>query len=380
MPRILHVISGLKVGGAEMMLHRLILSLSQSQGEYQHIVAALDPVGEMRERLRKAGIVLVIFDFKRAPVKELLRLTALIRRMKPAIVQTWLYHADLLGGIAARLAGCKKVIWGIRTTDVAKGGSRATALVRWLCASLSHWVPHTIVCAAEAARSAHAGLGYCARRMVVVPNGFNMTHLQADGSQVAALRHACGFGSQSLVIGTLGRFNPAKDQRNFVRAAGMLAPLYSNVRFLLVGRDCDQGNEVLAEWIAATGYANRFVLLGERSDVPVCLAAMDVFALPSRTEGFPNVLAEAMAMGRPCVTTDVGDAAVVLGGCGVIVQPEDSPALAQGLTRMLSLTPQQRKELGSKARARIADEFSMARSAERFAAVYEDVLKNPRKK
>lgn len=377
MLRILHVISGLKVGGAEMMLHRLILS--QSQGEYQHVVAALDPLGEMRERFQQSGVELFIFDFKRAPVKELLRLTALIRRLKPAIVQTWLYHADLLGGIAARLAGCKRVIWGIRTTDVSKGGSRATALVRWLCARLSYWVPHTIVCAAEAARRVHADLGYCARRMVVVPNGFDMMHLQAERAEVAALRRYCGFGPQALVIGTLGRFNPAKDQRNFVRAAGMLAPVYSHARFLLVGRDCDEGNEVLAEWIAATGYANRFVLLGERSDVPVCLAAMDVFTLPSRTEGFPNVLAEAMAMGRPCVTTDVGDAAVVLGCCGVIVQPEDSTALAQGLTRMLSLTPQQQKELGSTGRVRIAGEFSMARIAELFAAVYQDVLKNPRK-
>lgn len=377
MPRILHVISGLKVGGAEMMLHRLILS--ESRGEYEHVVAALDPVGEMRDRFNQAGVELIIFDFKRAPIRELFRLTAFIRRMKPAIVQTWLYHADLLGGIAARLAGCRKVIWGIRTTDVAKGGSRATALLRWLCARLSYWVPHTIVCAAEAARRTHAGLGYCAQHMVVIPNGFDLTPLQADGAQVAALRHACGFGPQALVIGTLGRFNPAKDQHNFVRAAGMLAAKHAYARFLLVGRDCDKSNATLAKWIAATGVADRFVLLGERSDVPVCLAAMDMFALPSRTEGFPNVLAEAMAMRRPCVTTDVGDAAVVLGDCGIIVPAEDAAALAHGLSSLLSLSPQQRDELGATARARITREFSMARSAEGFAAVYENVLKNPRR-
>jgi glycosyltransferase involved in cell wall biosynthesis len=378
MPRILHVISGLKVGGAEMMLYRLILS--ERRGEYEHVVVALDPVGEMRERFRQAGIELIIFDFKRAPIKELFRLARLIRRLKPAIVQTWLYHADLLGGVAARLAGCQKVIWGVRTTDVAKGGSRATARVRWLCARLSHWVPHTIVCAAEAARRAHAGLGYCAKRMVVIPNGFDMSRMHADALQVSALRQSCDFDPDTLVIGTLGRFNPAKDQHNFVRAAGMLAPAYAHAKFLLVGRDCDEGNETLAEWIAATGVEDRFVLLGERSDVPVCLSAMDLFALPSRTEGFPNVLAEAMAMGRPCVTADVGDAAIVLGDCGVIVPPEDSTALAQGLTHLLSLTPQQREELGTAAHARIAEVFSMARSAERFAAVYEDVLKNPRVK
>jgi glycosyltransferase involved in cell wall biosynthesis len=353
-----------------MMLHRLILS--QSQGNYQHVVAALDPLGEMRDRFRQVGVELVIFDFKRAPVKEMLRLTLLVRRLKPAIVQTWLYHADLLGGIAARLAGCKKVIWGIRTTDVAKGGSRATALVRWLCARLSYWVPHTIVCAAEAARRVHADLGYCARRMVVIPNGFDMMHLQAERAEVAALRQFCGFGPQALVIGTLGRFNPAKDQRNFVRAAGMLASVYSNARFLLVGRDCDVGNEVLAEWIAATGYANRFVLLGERSDVPVCLATIDVFTLPSSTEGFPNVLAEAMAMSRPCVSTDVGDAAVVLGDCGVLVPPENAHALASGLQLLLDMPAEQRAALGAAGRKRIEMEYSMSRCSERFATLYAD--------
>jgi glycosyltransferase involved in cell wall biosynthesis len=303
----------------------------------------------------------------------------LIRHLKPAIVQTWLYHADLLGGVAARLAGHKKIIWGIRTTDVAKGGKRATVLVRWVCARLSYWVPHTIVCAAEAARRTHANLGYCRKRMVVIPNGFEMVRLQASATQVSALRQTFVLGPHELVIGSVGRFNPAKDQHNFVRAAGLLAARHAHLRFILVGRDCDVNNKDLAQWIADTGLADRFVLLGERSDVPVCLAAMDVFVLSSRTEGFPNVLAEAMAIGRPCVTTDVGDAAFVLGECGVIVPAEDASALAQGLNKLLSMSPRQREEVGDKARARVAQEFSMEKSAKLFADVYEGVLRNPRK-
>lgn len=377
MRKILHVITGLGVGGAEMMLHRLIVC--EGVGGYKHVVAALDPAGEMRERFLEAGVELIIFDFKHAPVKELFRLATLIRRLKPAIVQTWLYHADLLGGVAARLAGHKKIIWGIRTTDVAKGGSRSTVLVRWVCARLSHWVPHTIVCAAEAARRTHASLGYCVKRMVFIPNGFDMSRLQTDGAQASALRQAFGLGPHELLIGSLGRFNPAKDQHNFVRAAGVLAAEHAHLRFMLVGRDCDVNNTELVQWIADMGLADRFVLLGERSDVPACLAAMDVFVLSSRTEGFPNALAEAMAMGRPCVTTDVGDAAFVLGECGVIVPAESTLALAQGLNKLLSISPRQRAEMGDKARARIAQEFSMEKSAHLFADVYEDVLKNPRK-
>ena len=356
-----------------MMLHRLILNTPA--GEYRHIVATLDPVGGMRERFRQANVELHIFDFKSAPLRELFRLIQLMRCLRPNIVQTWLYHADLLGGIAARLAGLRSIIWGIRTTEVTQGGSRTFVLVRWLCARLSHWIPNTIVCAAEAARQAHIGLGYCARRMVVIPNGFEMERLQADAQQVAEFRKNCGFGPGSQVIGMLGRFNQDKDQQNFVRAAGMLAPRFPEVHFLLVGRDCVPSNPLLMEWITATNAAERFVLLGERDDVAVCLAAMDFFVLPSRTEGFPNVLAEAMAMSRPSVSTDVGDAALVLGDCGVLVPPVDSAALAQGLTRLLDMTSEKRMELGEAAHMRIEQEFSMARCVRRFTDIYQQLLK-----
>jgi glycosyltransferase involved in cell wall biosynthesis len=177
----------------------------------------------------------------------------------------------------------------------------------------------------------------------------------------------------------LGRFNPAKNQQNFVHAAGLLAHRHPEVRFMLVGRDCTGVNSTLMAWIEATGYAERFVLLGERSDVYVCLAAMDYFALPSRTEGFPNVLAEAMAMERPCVSADVGDATLVLGDCGELVPPEDAPALARALERLLGLTLEQRAALGDAGRRRVSQEFSIARCVQRFGEVYDEVLTQQRK-
>lgn len=378
MPVIVHVIVGLNVGGAELMLRRLIETQRAQDATIEHHVISLTSVGAVGAQLRVAGVPVLALGLSNplyAPL-VLLRLVRHLRRLRPDLVQTWMYHADLLGGLAARLAGCRNVIWGIRTTDIAKGGSRATAGVRWLCARLSCWVPNTIVCAAQAAQRLHAGLGYCADRLVVIPNGFDMARLQASAADVAALRQSHGFGAEVLVVGTLGRFNAVKDQHNFVRAAGLLARDNASVRFLMVGRGCDAANPELSTWIAATGFAERFVLLGERSDAPVCLAAMDVFVLSSRTEGFPNVLAEAMSVARPCVTTDVGDAAHVLGGCGVVVPAEDSAALAQGMARLVTLPQQERIAMGEAARRRIAREFSMERCARRFADVYADVLKN----
>lgn len=210
--------------------------------------------------------------------------------------------------------------------------------------------------------------------MVVVPNGFDVARLRPTSDQRAMLRSVCGFGPQDVVIGTVGRFNRDKDHENFVRAAGLLAQQNGAVRFLMVGRGLDSSNPELAEWMKNTGYAHRFVLLGERADVSVCLAAMDIFCLSSRTEGFPNVVGEAMAVGVPCVVTDVGDAAMLVSETGLVVPKEDSPRLADGLTRLLSLTPVARQQLGQKARARIYSEFTMERARERFEALYKHIL------
>ena len=274
------MIVGLGVGGAELMLKRLIESHRFSL-LFQHRVITLTSLGVVGKQLQAEGVEVEVMNM-RSPLHfpvMLWRMTRLLRQQRPDVVQTWMYHADLLGGVAARLAGIKNVIWGIRTTDVSAGGSRATAGVRWLCARLSRWIPHSIVCAAEASRRVHVALGYRANRMVVVPNGFDLARLQATPVQVASFRSECGFASGELVVGTLGRFNADKDQHNFVCAAGLLASKHTAARFLMVGRDCDAANAQLMGWIKATGYADRFVLLGERSDAPVCLAAMDVFCL-----------------------------------------------------------------------------------------------------
>jgi len=377
MPRVLHIISGLTVGGAEMALYRLVTS--SRGGDYTHAVVALTPGGALGERLRDAGIELTAFDFKSAPVSQFFDLLSLMRRSRPDIVQTWLYHADMFGGVAARLAGNPNVIWGIRTTELTAGDSRFTVVVRKLCAWLSHWIPRAIVCVAEAARRVHEQVGYDTDRMVVVPNGFDLSRLVADADQVAVLRRQCGFGDDDMVVGTLGRFNAAKDQHNFIRAAGLLADQHRQLRFLMVGRELDSGNGELMRWIDETGHADRFVLLGERSDVAVCLAAMDIFCLSSRAEGFPNAVGEAMAMGVPCVVTDVGDAAMLVADTGVVVPRENSPALAEGIASLLAVTPEARKQLGQKARQRVLSEFTVERVRERFEAIYQRLTREKRR-
>lgn len=358
------------------MLKRLIES-HDGNVNYRHTVISLTHMGVVGKQLKTLGVEVKTLNMRSSlDIPGVLwQLVRMIRATRPSIVQTWMYHADLLGGLAARLAGNRHVVWGVRTTDVRAGGSNVTAMVRRMCAWLSHTIPHTIVCAAEASRQLHVALGYDAARMKVVPNGFDMSRLVATAEQRQNLRAQFGFQEKELVIGSLGRFHPVKDQESFVRAAGILAPLYPDVRFMMVGRNLNANNTELMRWITETGHADRFVLLGERSDVPVCLSVMDVFCLHSRTEGFPNGLGEAMAMGLACVATDVGDAALLLGDGGVVVPKEDPAALAGGLKGLLALTPAERAILGQKAKQRIHDEFTLSRARERYEAIYNNVLK-----
>jgi glycosyltransferase involved in cell wall biosynthesis len=377
--RILHVIGGLGGGGAERMLKRLIESHAEDP-RFRHSVVSLTSKGDIGDALRAGGVEVRTLEMRspRDTPTALWKLRGLIRMHGADIVQTWMYHADLLGGLAARLAGYPRVIWGIRGTDVMRGTARSTVPVRWACALLSHWVPRVIVCAAEASRRAHEAMGYDRRRMVVIPNGFDMESLRASAAQRQELRAASGWFEGEVVIGCVGRFNPYKDHRNFVRAAGLLAERFANARFLMVGRGLEPGNTELAGWIAATGHADRFVLLGERSDVAGCLSAMDVFCLSSRSEGFPNVVGEAMAAGLPCTVTNVGDAALLVGETGIVVPKEDSVALAEGLARLVGTAAEERRRLGLRARERVNTEFSMARARERFEAIYLSLGRAPR--
>jgi glycosyltransferase involved in cell wall biosynthesis len=371
--KIVHVIVGLNIGGAELMLKRLIES-HVSSGKYQHAVVSLTDIGKVGHQLRACGVDVHEMNMRYKFTAPLVvwRLSRLIRRLNPDIVQTWMYHADLLGGLAARLAS-SRVIWGVHTINLTGSGSRSTSGIRVVCAALSRWLPTVIVCVAEASRRVHVSLGYCASRMTVIPNGFDLVRLTASDFERTAIRTACSANTRDLIVGSLGRFNHDKDQRNFVQAAALVGSQFSNVRFLIAGRNCDSNNSELVGWIVATGLAERFFLLGERSDVPACLAAMDVYCLSSRSEAFPLVVGEAMALSVPCVITNVGDAALLLGEGGIVVPKEDPFALADGITQLLKMSPAERMIFGKRGHARIKSEFSIEKIRERYEEIYEQV-------
>jgi glycosyltransferase involved in cell wall biosynthesis len=375
--KVIHIIIGLNVGGAELMLMRLIKS-HQDNPNYQHSVIALTCLGKVGRQLQALGIEVQVLGMRSSLniFRVLWQLVREIRASRPDIVQTWMYHADLLGGLAARLAGNRHVIWGVRGSAIPQRGLSVTQLVVTLCSWFSRFLPRAIVCCAESARRAHGERGYDRSKMVVIPNGYELSHFNSKAILVHQARAAFGFNDDDMVVGIVGRFDPLKDYRNFVLAATILASKVNNVKFLMVGRDLDSKNEMLNIWLAESGFANKFVLLGERSDIPECLAVMNIFCLSSSKEGFPNVVCEAMAMNVPCVVTDAGDAAEIVSDTGIVVAACNASALASALQTMISKDISERSRLGELARLRIQKNYSIEIASARFENLYNQVANN----
>lgn len=370
--KILHVIIGLGTGGAEHSLARLVLA-HKDHLRYEHEVVSLTELGAIGKRLRKQGVSASALSLKGgwSALAVFLRLRRLIRKTRPDIVQCWMYHADLIGGLCARSAGVENVIWGVRNSYL-DGNGLAKRVLRRVCAILSPFIPHAIVCVAESARLVHEQAGYCSERMLVIPNGYDVASFQSSPSVRSRARREFGFVDGDVVIGSIGRFTPAKDHLGFLQEAEKVLRAHPRVKLLMLGRGVDSVNKSLASMIASGALNGRVVLAGERSDVPACLAAMDIFCLHSRTEGFPNALGEAMAAALPCVATDVGDASAMLGDAGVVVPSVEH--ISAGLFRVLALEIGDRAQIGDAARARIQSEFTTQHTTRKFEDLYNDLV------
>jgi len=230
-------------------------------------------------------------------------------------------------------------------------------------------LPDAVATNSQAAKAHHLALGYRPREFAVIPNGFDLAAFRPDPAARAGLRMELGAGAAPLV-GLVGRFDPMKDIRTFCRMAGQVRAADPAVRFLLCGPGLDAANRELAGWIGEAGIGGAVLLLGERRDVARVYAALDVFVCSSRGESFANVLGEAMSCGLACVSTDAGDADLILGGCGRIAPAGDAGGLARAVLGLLALPEEERRELGRRARERVGNLFSLERAAEAFLELY----------
>lgn len=386
-PQALHLISGLYTGGAEMTLLRL-LTHSANEG-IRHRVLSLTAGGTLKPRFLEAGIEVESLDWSpgRPTPGGLWRLTRLVRQQPPDLLLGWMYHANLAASFCRRWV-CPGVplVWNIRhTPDNLPREKRTTAAVIRSGARFSKKVT-AVVYNSQISQELHRTLGYTGLRSEVLPNGIDLEAFRPSPQARTGLRRELGLPEDALLLGRVARFDTMKGYSHLIRAVGCLlerdfsaasaptssstSPLNSRVptsepltslHLVLAGRGVEVGQADLQAEIQAAGLEGRVHLLGERSDVPYVLAALDGFCSSSLFgEGFPNVVAEAMASGVPCVVTDVGDSARVVGPEGWVVPPGQVPALTAALGELLGKSAPERKRMGEGGRSRIASRFAAA--------------------
>jgi glycosyltransferase involved in cell wall biosynthesis len=370
---ILHVITTLEGGGAESALRRLILA----DPSHAHQVVSLRPADG--RALAAAGVPVHSLDMPagRITTHGVLRLARMIRDVQPAVVQTWMYHADLFGGLVTKLTSRSPVCWGLRNAYLdADAVSRNTRMVARACAWLSHVVPAAIVsCSAVSARL-HAQRGYARKKMRVIANGYDTIELTRDQPAGRKLRAAWGIPKDAFVFGMVARADAQKDHANLIAALGKLQHgLHRPWRCVLVGAGMTSDHLSLMRMLQTAGVRDQVVLAGAHDDVGPVMSALDLHVLSSRGEAFPNVIAEAMAHGTPCVATDVGDAALIVGETGWIVPPRDPERLAAAIADAATQNaePDRWQARCAAARERIVSEFGIERMVRGYHDVWAEV-------
>jgi len=366
-----HLITKLGAAGAENQLRQLVLSSNRAR--FRHIVISLVDGGVLTAELQVAGIETHSLGI--GPDLSFVcgfgRLIPLLRSLKPQILHGWLYHGCLISLMAAKLAGVPHVLWGLRSANPQlRGYGFTTRQIVRLCAKLSSY-PDIIIVNSEASRTAHREMSYETARMTVVPNGIDVETYRPNKDARESLLQELGEPGGIVLIGMFARYSPMKDHETFLRSAALVHRNNPEVRFLLAGEGIDVQNSSLKSLIQQNKLGGVVHLLGVRRDMPRLTAGLDIACLSSWSESFPNVVAEAMACAIPCVATNVGDVAKIVGPSGIVVSPRDPKSLADAILRLIRLSPVQRQTLGCEARVRICAKLSNRCSLPLYESIYE---------
>jgi glycosyltransferase involved in cell wall biosynthesis len=370
MIKVLHVITALRRGGAEHTLKRLLEGSDRQRFPSQ--VAELQPGGPLRADIEALGIpvhALGITGPSRFPA-GLIRLRALMRRARPDIVQTWLYHADVMGALARLPRRRSRLVWNIRNSGLEESRRLSWRVLTRASAVLSPSAD-CVVSNSEAGIEDHHRLGYRPARWELIPNGWTVAAAAPSPAERAAARQRFELPADAFLIGFPARPAAQKDHATFFSAVAYLGERAPEVRFALFGAGIQDAAFAGEPALRDGSVRDRILSLGEIADVEALLAGLDAVTLSSsHGEGLPNALGEAMARGLPVVTTEVGDVGTLVGEGGLTVPARDPAALAEAWIRLAGLEPQARSALGERGRRRIAENYSLALMVERYEALY----------
>ncbi|MFH0787165.1 MAG: glycosyltransferase [Pseudomonadota bacterium] len=376
--KVLHLITDLDPGGAEIMLFKLLSAMNRDI--FDNLVVSMTDIGPIGKKIEKLAVPVWSLKMRRGVPswKGLKTYWGILARNKPDIIQTWMYHADLLGALAGKNKRTSKLIWNIRCSNMDFSHyRRLTFWVVKLCAWFSSF-PDAVIVNSKQGQEHHHELGYHPKRWELIPNGFDLQNFIIDPQARREVRQELGLEENSILIGMIARFDPMKDHQVFLAAATQLVHENTAIFFLLVGEGVTVENSLFRSYLNKDQLGGRLFLLGYRDDVAKLNASLDLATSSSCGEGFPNAIGEAMACGVPCVVTDTGDSAYLVGETGISVPPRDPEALAEGWVRLIDMKETGRKALGMAARERIDRFFSIGKVAAQYEALYRRILSGVR--
>lgn len=369
--RIAHMITTLEYGGAENMLFKIASRIAADRN-YRQLVISLTGEGIFGPRLTSLGVPVMAagLEVRGRDLTRVLQLAIRLRRFRPHLLQTWLYHADFLGTCVAPFLNPAKLIWNIRCSAMAFDQYAITTRLVFQFLRRMSIIPAVVCANSQAGILHHQRRGYRPRKWVWIPNGFD-TGLFRPRPDRFTLRERLGISPHAPLIGMVARFDPMKDLDTFFRAAKRLLEKTPQTHFVLIGYRLDADNPDLRRIIERYQIDAHVHLLGRQDDLHLLYPQMDIFTLTSLGEGFPNVIGEAMACGVPCVATDVGDVKLVIGDTGFVVAPKDADRLAGAWNQLVQLDKERRIQMGRAARRRIVAHYSLDTVQRTYLDLYE---------
>ena len=338
---------------------------------WQSTVLSLTDEGHYGPLLRKAGVEVISVGGVKgilSPVK-LFRLILLLRHRRFHLIQSWLYHGDFLGIPLSLLLRCP-LIWNLRCSSVDwKTYSPITWRIVKLLARLSRF-PKAVIVNSSAGLDAHRKLGYRPRKWVNIPNGFDTKKFQPKDKTHHDLRDTLNLPLTTRLIGTVGKWDPLKDYPTLFEGARLLLTSQNDVHFVMWGMGLTKENKELVSKLEHKKLGQNFHLMGLQPNLENWLPGLDLFTLTSKTEGFPNVLGEAMACGIPCVSTNAGAAAEIIDQEGVVVEISNASQLMQGWVKILSLKKEEYLSLSNKVRNSVLQRYSLNTILDAYHQLY----------
>ena len=372
--KVVHIITGLNDGGAEHTLYKIC----KYDNKNKNIVISLTGLGKYGPLLSKLGISVYCLELKILKIYKIFSLIKLIESLKPDLVQTWLVHADFFGGIAARLAGINKVVWNVRYSNVELGKTKfLTIFIMKILINLSFLIPQLIIINSKRGMKMYSAKGYDKKKLRLIQNGYDLSILKINKIKNKTFRKKIKIKKETPLIGNVSRYDPKKDHLNFIQALSLLKSKKINFFCVLVGTKIHRYNLKLISKIQELKLTKNIKLLGRSNNITEVMNGIDIYVQSSGYgEGFPNVVAESMACGTPCVVTDVGDAGIIVGNTGWVVPPKNSHKLAKAIEKAIyEMKTKKWNKKCYKARLRIKENFEIMKMIKSYNNLWNQILR-----